>query len=83
MLTDNSGNSIWLRGKQTANLQSSVGHQVQVTGSLRDVRAHSATGSSSSQNDAMSSQSETDQNSFLVQSVQDTGSPCSAGGTQR
>ncbi|HVP63946.1 MAG TPA: hypothetical protein VMT82_03560 [candidate division Zixibacteria bacterium] len=82
-LTDSSGNTIWLRGKNTAQLQSSVGHQVQVTGSERQVNAHSATDNRNSQTDAMSKESDPNHNSFLVESVQDTGSACSSSGTQR
>ena len=82
-LTDSSGNAIWLRGKDTASLQNSVGHQIQVTGIEREVTERSSTGVRTSQNDAIASRSDPDQNSFLVQSVQDTGSPCSSAGTQR
>jgi hypothetical protein len=85
LLTDSSGNTIWLRGKNAADLQSSVGHQVQVTGSQLQVQAHSATGNSSSQTNAMSKNADPNQSSFQVQSIQDTGSACSpnSGGTQR
>ena len=82
-LTDNSGKTIWLRGKETASLQSSVGHQIKVTGTERDVTAQSATGNRTSQNDAMSKASDANQGSFLVQSVQDTGTPCSSAGSPR
>ncbi|HEX8926275.1 MAG TPA: hypothetical protein VF786_10810 [Terriglobales bacterium] len=82
MLTDSSGNSVWLRGKQTADLQKSVGHQIQVTGSEREVSAHSATGNRTSQNDAMSKNTDPNHSNFLVESVQDTGSTCSSGTSQ-
>jgi hypothetical protein len=79
MLTESSGNTVWLRGKNTADLQSSVGHQVSVTGSERDVQASSATGERTSQNNAMGKNAAPNEGSFLVQSLQDTGSACPSG----
>jgi hypothetical protein len=84
LLTDSSGSTVWLRGKDSAQLQNSVGHQVQVTGTQNEVQAHSATGDRSSQTDAMTKKADPNQSSFQVQSIQDTGTACSSSSsTQR
>jgi hypothetical protein len=73
VLTDASGNNYMLAG-QTADLSSSVGHQVQVMGTEMHVESHSKTGTE--QNPAMSSDTAS-MHMFNVKSVKDIASTCS------
>jgi hypothetical protein len=79
VLTDSSGNAYMLSG-QTAGLDSSVGHQVQVMGNEMHVESHSKTGTAD--NPAMSNETAS-MHMFKVQSFKDSGSSCSSGGTSQ
>lgn len=78
ILTDSSGNDFVLLG-QTANLHSSVGHEVQVMGTEMHVEAQSKTGTA--ENPSMSHPRQTESmRSFNVRSVKDIASTCPSGG---
>jgi len=73
VLTDASGNNYMLTG-ETASLDSSVGHQVEVMGTEMHVDAHSRTGTE--QNPAMSNDTPS-MHMFKVKSVKDIATACS------
>jgi hypothetical protein len=82
ILTDSSGNNYMLSG-QTAGLDSSVGHQVNLMGTEMHVESHSATGTDASQDKSMSNDTAS-MHHFKVHSFKDSGSSCSSSGsTQR
>ncbi|HVP63947.1 MAG TPA: hypothetical protein VMT82_03565 [candidate division Zixibacteria bacterium] len=81
ILTDSSGNDYMLSG-QTAGLDNSVGHQVNLMGTEMHVEAHSATGTDASQDKSMS-ENTASMHHFKVHSFKDTGSTCSASGSSQ
>jgi hypothetical protein len=79
ILTDSSGNAYMLAG-ETAGLDSSVGHQVNLMGTEMHVESHSKTGTAD--NPSMSNDTAS-MHMFKVHSFKDSGSTCPAGGSSQ